>query len=655
MIIKFLRLYNFGLYGGNHEFDLAPDSGGEKSVILIKGHNGAGKTTFLEAVRLSLYGKRALGARVSQADYENHLVRRIHTPSEERHAWVELEFESRHSGHSELFRVRREWAARGLSIVETLSLFRDNEEVGDIPREDWDHYLEDLIPAGVSQLFFFDGEKIQDIADDQGSLGLFDAIRSLLGLDIIDQLRGDLALYKARSNESADASDLEAVMRDLDVAKRSVERQDELVASLSTRRKQTARQSERAQQRFKQEGGTSAIDRETLQQELASIDKDLSAAQDSLKALVNGSAPFALAPKLVKKFTTEVGRAKGAQFEKSVHAFVSAFQETVSIKSKKSLVWTKKHFEVLTDFAKSTKGADDVVELSSEPDWVLEQLADVSNHRVEAAKLSFTLNSLWRRRELLRQQLKNFRPGAAASAFDTLKKAEFDLGTIDNELGQAKAEAQRLRDVVSRLDSERLKARDAQFDYGTAKERMDLATRTQSALADYEQRILQTRLASLSSYFVEAFNGLVNRKKLIESVDVDPDTFAIHLIGSSGKRVDTADLSAGERQLYAISMLWALGKTSGRELPMIIDTPLSRLDSVHREALMGEYLPNAGDQVIMLCTDTELTRDIADLIKPYVSQSYEIGVLAEGTRTAISKQSATKKKRSKKVLIDARQ
>lgn len=654
MIIKFLRLYNFGLYGGCHEFDLSPDYKAGKPVVLITGHNGAGKTTFLEAVRLSLYGKRALGARVSQADYEAHLIKRIHTASKKRAAWVELEFESRHSGKTETYRVRRSWRATNLTLVEDLSLFRDGIEVSEIPREDWEHYLEDLIPAGVSQLFFFDGEKIQDIADDQGGLGLFEAIRSLLGLDLIDQLRGDLALYKARSNETTEEVDLEVIAGELNAAKQAVERQDELTASLSTKRKKIANRSERAQQIFRQEGGALAVDRDSLQQEIEEVEKELNVSQNSLKALVNGSAPFALAPKLTKQFSAEVERAKGAKFEKSVRAFVTAFQETISIKSSNSQTWTDAHFEDLTQFASATKGADDVLELSSEPDWVLEQLAGVSDDRVNAAKLGFALDSLWKKRVLLRQQLKNFRPGAATSAFETLKQAEFDLGAIDNELGQAKAEAQRLRDVVSRLNAERIKARDALFDYSNTQERMDLATRAQGALADYEQRILNVRLASLSSYFVDAFNGLVHRKTLVQSVDIDPDTFAINLIGSSGKRIDTSDLSAGERQLYAISMLWALGKTSGRELPMIIDTPLSRLDSVHRKALMGQYLPNAGDQVIMLCTDTELTDDIAALIKPHVSQNYQIGVTDAGDRTSITKQELSNEISDKKVLLDAR-
>lgn len=83
-------------------------------------------------------------------------------------------------------------------------------------------------------------------------------------------------------------------------------------------------------------------------------------------------------------------------------------------------------------------------------------------------------------------------------------------------------------------------------------------------------------------------------------------------------------------------MLWALGRSSGRELPMIIDTPLSRLDHAHRTKLMSDYLPRASDQIIMLCTDTELTPDLAALIEPYVNRRYEIAVVGEGQITSVA-------------------
>ena len=112
---------------------------------------------------------------------------------------------------------------------------------------------------------------------------------------------------------------------------------------------------------------------------------------------------------------------------------------------------------------------------------------------------------------------------------------------------------------------------------------------------------------------------------------IDPNTFDIALVGAESVAIHKQALSAGERQIFAISMLWALGKTSGRDLPMIIDTPLSRLDRAHRKSLMRDYVPEASRQIILLCTDSELTPDLDKLISPFVARRYEIGV-SQGDR-----------------------
>lgn len=83
-------------------------------------------------------------------------------------------------------------------------------------------------------------------------------------------------------------------------------------------------------------------------------------------------------------------------------------------------------------------------------------------------------------------------------------------------------------------------------------------------------------------------------------------------------------MSAGEKQIYAISILEALGKTSGRKLPIIIDTPLGRLDSHHRDKLVENYFPTASHQVVILSTDTEIDKDYIRLIEDDIAKTYEI-------------------------------
>ena len=88
--------------------------------------------------------------------------------------------------------------------------------------------------------------------------------------------------------------------------------------------------------------------------------------------------------------------------------------------------------------------------------------------------------------------------------------------------------------------------------------------------------------------------------------------------------VELSVLSAGEKQLMVIATLWALAECSGKKLPIIIDTPLARLDSIHRISLIEKYFPNASDQTIILSTDSEINKEYYEKIKPYVSNEFTL-------------------------------
>ncbi|RBL87824.1 DNA sulfur modification protein DndD, partial [Streptomyces cavourensis] len=72
----------------------------------------------------------------------------------------------------------------------------------------------------------------------------------------------------------------------------------------------------------------------------------------------------------------------------------------------------------------------------------------------------------------------------------------------------------------------------------------------------------------------------------------------------------------------AVSLLWGLAKVAGNRLPTVIDTPLGRLDSRHREHLVDRYFPNAGRQVLLLSTDEEIDENLLNRLRPSIAQSY---------------------------------
>jgi hypothetical protein len=60
---------------------------------------------------------------------------------------------------------------------------------------------------------------------------------------------------------------------------------------------------------------------------------------------------------------------------------------------------------------------------------------------------------------------------------------------------------------------------------------------------------------------------------LVERILIDPATFALTLFDAAGHGIAKQRLSEGEKQIFAIAVLWGLARASARPLPAVIDTP----------------------------------------------------------------------------------
>ena len=636
MVLHRLILNDFGLYGGEHVFDLTPIGDQGRTVILVQGHNGGGKTTFLEAVRLALYGKHALGQRVARYSYEDYLRRRIHAHSHDGRASIQLAFTRQEHGAMHLFDVTRSWSARGVSVIETLELTRDGEPVDDVAAEDWEHYLDDMIPWHISQLFFFDGEKIQDIADGRSVLGVREAFRTLLGLDLINQLRSDLVVYNKRRNPASTDVDMEAIDRDLAGARSELVRAEEEAAECRAERYRVQSRIAQAQKLFLDEGGTAATERAGLKKRMYEVEKQLDLLQGDLKRVAESVLPLCLAPTLIARLKDKLRNRRSYADQRAITDFLDAFAEDEKTRASKRPSWTQSHFEALRSYTIQEPNVEDLLKLDAEPDWILERLSQIdADSRRNAVVLGGELDNTYQEYLRLKAQIKGFDTDSATEALEALRSAEYALGVADTRLSEKERTIAAIRYRINGLVAERDRAIDTVFDIERSKQKVDLAERTRAALAVYEKRVLQHRVDKLSAHFIECFNQLAYKKNLFSKVRVDPETFDFSLVGKDGCEIDKGALSAGERQIFAMSMLWALGKTSGQELPMIVDTPLSQLDSVHRTAIMANYVPLAGKQMILLCTDTELTEDLDGVVAPYVARRYSVGVGAGGRGTDV--------------------
>lgn len=143
-------------------------------------------------------------------------------------------------------------------------------------------------------------------------------------------------------------------------------------------------------------------------------------------------------------------------------------------------------------------------------------------------------------------------------------------------------------------------------------------------LEAYAVELQRRKTGTLGATITKCYKQLANKKNLIQEIVMNPETLDMQYLDENGNEVSKESLSAGEKQLMIIAILWALALCSKKKLPVIIDTPLSRLDSQHRTSIISTYFPNASDQTIILSTDTEIDQNYYEMMKNSVEMSLHL-------------------------------
>lgn len=110
------------------------------------------------------------------------------------------------------------------------------------------------------------------------------------------------------------------------------------------------------------------------------------------------------------------------------------------------------------------------------------------------------------------------------------------------------------------------------------------------------------------------------KKNLIKRINID-ENCNVQLLNAKGVDLRDYDLSAGEKQIFTQSLISAVSSVSGQSFPMLVDTPLGRLDDEHRKGVL-KHLASHKQQIILLSTDTEIVGEYLQEIEEHVQKKY---------------------------------
>ena len=636
MIFTELVLENFGAYADRNTINLRPENNGSiHPIILVGGMNGGGKTTLMDAIRLALYGHRAQCASRNNLSYGDFLTQLANNKIKSGQVTnIELSFEHIHENHWQEFKIIRSWNKHPQEGKDSLSVIREGS-YDPMLEENWDEYIEAILPLGISNLFLFDGEQVKELAEsDELSPSVIEAINTLLGLGLSKKLAVDLDVLVSRKQKSIASKKqlqtVEELENKISLQKQELETRKENLATLQQELKKAQQKLTRTQNKFRKEGGKIAAESNQLQEKIKLLDKTVEEQQERLRKIAETSLPLLLVSDLL---STAVSQGKQ---EVKIHKFQQA-KDIIAERDRKLLNYLQQEnlaADTITKVASfiSQENQSLINSLQSQPakylditEEELQQLISLPKDRLSYQKQSAReiiakLKQLELEREQVESQL------AAAASPEEYKKLDDAVKKAQKEVNKSQAiylaEQHKIETLGKAIEQNQQEVkkilqqyREQAIDRFEEEHLINTVARVQDTLKIFREKLTLTKLNKLETEVTECFRYLLHKSNLVHRVAIETETYRITLYDPQGQLLPKQRLSAGEKQLLAIAFLWSLARVSGKSLPVAIDTPLGRLDSSHRTNLIQRYFPSVSHQVILLSTDTEIGKEEIEILR----------------------------------------
>ncbi|HXG74814.1 MAG TPA: DNA sulfur modification protein DndD [Candidatus Nitrosotenuis sp.] len=663
MLLTRIVLKNFGVYRDENVFDLSCTD--EKPIVLIGGTNGAGKTTLFESVMLCLYGMSTFGKKITRKSYEQYLSKKIHrylgSAVSADHASIVVEFKFFHDGRIVEYQVDRTWRNDDGKIIEELIIKKrhnDDEEfvsLDTVEKSHWQSFVEDLVPRGIARLFFFDGEKIVQMAEENNEdITIKSSFNSLLGLDLVEQLKSDLQVNLMRnlSGDKDARTEFEKYAGEKETVQNEIGLLTESRAQKESEINQIQKEIDEIDGKIARIGGEFAVKREELKAKQSLYKMRLESVSKNIQELCGTALPFSLIPKELEELAKQLKNDETIlkqNFEKEIlSSNMNEIKQSIQLENfwkqfnfdnstKEKLI--SKIFSVLDEkiesrsreqvgvFNFSLKDAEKILSIIEESNGpILERLEKETleyNEAVEQLRLIDVA---------LINAPKDDEIGPLISKLNSLHQKvgmlEAEISHIDQQIASKSA-------YIKHLVVKIREALGKQFKNEKAQEKAELTEKVLNVLDEYSEKLKIKKLHLLEEYLLEGIKTLMHKTDFINKVTIDKETFEISLFNADGNKIPKDLLSKGEQQMFATAVLWALAKTSGRPLPFMIDTPLARLDVEHRHNLVEIFFPTASHQVVIFSTDSEIDEKYYKKLYPYITRSYALEYLPNKGKTKV--------------------
>lgn len=694
MRIKRLTLNNIGSFAGEHSFQFQTDNP-QKQIVLIGGRNGAGKTTLFESIRLCLYGYKLYGYRQNSQTYTNKIKRLINDKVKSTSpatAGITMQILIEDGYANSVFEISREWILNGNALKESLCVYKDGDLLTTEQMQDFDNYLMQIIPPALFNFHFFDGEKVSNFVFNRVNGQAFrKAFLQICGLDTFDLIEEQLQ-YNTRTKKG-DSQNL--IQEEYATARMKLAEAKESHIAALQKIQETQAEIDALQDQIaildadmKKYGGVEDNDWKLYEKEIQEEESKREELRHILKAAANDAIPFIILKdqlQALKHQLTVEGKLKRNRLFKDKFSdphLKEKLQQELKVGIDSPQIELSDEFMLaLYKTLREDISEHEVEFLQISENDSMELLAKIHHYQnydiqslIDAEK---SLEESLARTKELRAQMDS--KEVVDSNHYLAKKNELLL-QLDTARQQSFAEKDALSQAEIVLQTAEKAYQKAYEKYrAMLKEKSvsDMAARALLAFSELKQNLYAKYISQVEEAFSRNFHNLISKTDLIDGIYIDS---AFEVVSYKMQEVDIAPVfkaiqeygeeyvftsigeraykiikdssfsdgkitvpikveqhfSAGEQQIFVMSLYQSLAEIRTLELPFVIDTPLARIDSEHRRNIIDHFFSRLPGQVIILSTDEEINNEGMAVLSSKISDVYLIEHQEDGT-TSVSR------------------
>ena len=624
---------------------------GKTGFTIIQGANGSGKTNLLNAITWCLYAREyhltpkyvglppfhsGAADRLRKGETDAVEVRIVLREHDENRIVITrtLKFRAKESGNAETVPDPTSADADGSKLSVIRQVRKDMQPVSD-PR----FVVQRVIPESIEEYFLFDGEHLDRYFKETSGQQIQDAVFKISQLGLLERLIDHLRKKQQEfiRDQKGLSPQAEKYRRDLEVYETSLEKLTTDIEELKKRKGEAERREKELSDKLKLLGPENISrlqdEREVLDADLKNLDDQMTKLEEELKEILLAGAPAILTMgalnvlgRLIDQ-TAESGEIPPEYRQSFLNKLLRDGKCICGTELKKG----SPHHHAIAELASR------ISVLSEMSDEIIGDGGNV--RRLEAETLEFPkrldrVNSLVQNQQAMlkrkSERLAEIQELIGSSDVEAVKQVEqeieryrstkdgliYEIGSKEDRLVREKVAVENLR---SSLEKEL--AKEKQF--AELKEILSFCQDSLTAAERIKSEIMLDVRREIEEKTRSYFLGLIWKKDTYKSVAID-ENYNVSVVHQSGREA-LGTLSAGERQVLALSFVAALNKVSGFDLPIIIDTPLARISSEPRRNIalrLPTYL--GGKQVILLVTEEEYTDEVRQALKPSIGKEYVI-------------------------------